>query len=236
MRVRLLRMAARLGERAARGEHATRAAPPEVGQESGDRIEPPVILAHRPAGRSAGARPCTGDAGRSAGLGFALLHEPPRVEHAEAAAHPPDDPEVVADEQHGRMELRLQGGDEIEHLSFDGDVEPVVGSSRINSAGSVASAMAITTRCCMPPESWCGYRPITEPTSAIWTRSSACSACSGASSALAPRTRNTSAICFPTRMEGFSAAPGFWYTIDTESERSWRRSHARERGRLDRRC
>ena len=32
----------------------------------------------------------------------------------------------------------------------------VVGSSRISSDGSEASAIAITTRCSMPPESWCG--------------------------------------------------------------------------------
>ena len=32
----------------------------------------------------------------------------------------------------------------------------VVGSSRMSSAGSVASAIAITTRCSIPPESWCG--------------------------------------------------------------------------------
>ena len=32
---------------------------------------------------------------------------------------------------------------------------PVVGSSRISSVGSLASAIAMTTRCCMPPESWC---------------------------------------------------------------------------------
>ena len=33
---------------------------------------------------------------------------------------------------------------------------PVVGSSRISSAGLVDSAMAMTTRCCMPPDSSCG--------------------------------------------------------------------------------
>ena len=33
---------------------------------------------------------------------------------------------------------------------------PVVGSSRISSLGSHANAMAMTTRCCMPPDSWCG--------------------------------------------------------------------------------
>jgi hypothetical protein len=32
----------------------------------------------------------------------------------------------------------------------------VVGSSAISSLGSHASAIAIITRCCWPPESWCG--------------------------------------------------------------------------------
>ena len=32
----------------------------------------------------------------------------------------------------------------------------VVGSSRISSDGSEAIAIAITTRCSIPPESWCG--------------------------------------------------------------------------------
>ena len=33
----------------------------------------------------------------------------------------------------------------------------VVGSSAISTFGSHASAIAIITRCRMPPESWCGY-------------------------------------------------------------------------------
>ena len=33
---------------------------------------------------------------------------------------------------------------------------PVVGSSRMRSVGFFARAIAMTTRCCMPPESWCG--------------------------------------------------------------------------------
>jgi hypothetical protein len=37
----------------------------------------------------------------------------------------------------------------IEHLRLDG-VEAGVGSSRISRAGSVASAIAMATRCCMP--------------------------------------------------------------------------------------
>ena len=32
----------------------------------------------------------------------------------------------------------------------------VVGSSSSSSAGFESSAMAITTRCCWPPEIWCG--------------------------------------------------------------------------------
>ena len=36
----------------------------------------------------------------------------------------------------------------------------VVGSSAISSLGSQASAIAIITRCRMPPENWCGYSSI----------------------------------------------------------------------------
>ena len=45
----------------------------------------------------------------------------------------------------------------------------VVGSSRMSSEGSAASAMAMTARCAIPPESWCGYRSITRPGSEICT-------------------------------------------------------------------
>ncbi len=33
----------------------------------------------------------------------------------------------------------------------------VVGSSAISTFGFIASAIAIITRCRMPPENWCGY-------------------------------------------------------------------------------
>ena len=36
----------------------------------------------------------------------------------------------------------------------------VVGSSAISSFGLQASAIAIITRCRMPPDSWCGYSPM----------------------------------------------------------------------------
>ena len=50
---------------------------------------------------------------------------------------------------------------------------PVVGSSSTSSLGSDANAMAMTTRCNMPPDSWCGKRSSTLPGSAILTRTSA---------------------------------------------------------------
>ena len=87
---------------------------------------------------------------------------------------------------------------------------PVVGSSRIRSVGSVANAMAMTTRCCMPPESWCGYLAITESGSAICTFRSMPIERSRASPRPMPRTVKTSAIWVPIRRDGFSAAPGFW--------------------------
>ncbi len=65
---------------------------------------------------------------------------------------------------------------------------------------------------------------MTERGSAICTFASALSARSDASSCLTPRTVNTSATCFPTRIAGLSAAPGFWYTIDTSFARSFRSS------------
>ena len=52
----------------------------------------------------------------------------------------------------------------------------VVGSSRISSDGEEASAIAITARCAIPPDSSCGYRRMTRPGSEIWTLRSMSSA------------------------------------------------------------
>ena len=48
----------------------------------------------------------------------------------------------------------------------------VVGSSAISSLGSHASAIAIITRCRIPPENWCGYSPTRSLARGIPTRSS----------------------------------------------------------------
>ena len=53
-----------------------------------------------------------------------------------------------------------------------------VGSSNIISFGFIASARAIATRCCWPPESWPGNL---SACSGMPTRSSSCRACSSAS-------------------------------------------------------
>ena len=54
------------------------------------------------------------------------------------------------------LELGAQPGDQIQHLALDGGVEAGGGLVEDQQRGSLASAIAITTRCCMPPESWCG--------------------------------------------------------------------------------
>ncbi len=102
----------------------------------------------------------------------------------------------------------------------------VVGSSRISSEGSAARAIATTTRCAIPPEIWCGYSPITRPGSEIWTVRSMASALSCAADRSSPATSYTSATWRPTRIDGFSALPGSWYTIDTVRARRARSASA----------
>ena len=94
------------------------------GQVARDRVQSAVILAH------AAAR----DAAQQADgvrmprivqdlLGRAFLDHLARVEHPDPRAHLADHAEVVADEQHGGMELGLESGDEVEHLGLDRGVE-----------------------------------------------------------------------------------------------------------------
>ena len=83
----------------------------------------------------------------------AFLDELARVEHADAVAHLRDHAEVVADEQHRGASSLPELRDQVEHLGLDGRVEPGRRLVEDEQLGSVASAIAITTRCCMPPES-----------------------------------------------------------------------------------
>ena len=87
----------------------------------------------------------------------------------------------------------------------------VVGSSMMSSDGSVISAMAITQRCSMPPESWCGYRFITASGSGIATLVSISVTRANAAPRSMPRCwRATSASCLPMTIDGFSALRGLW--------------------------
>ena len=52
----------------------------------------------------------------------------------------------------------------------------VVGSSAISTLGLQASAMAIMTRCRIPPENWCGKSPSRLAAAGIPTRSSSSAA------------------------------------------------------------
>ena len=76
----------------------------------------------------------------------------------------------------------------------------VVGSSAISSFGSQASAIAIITRCRIPPESWCGYCDTRSAGRGMPTRPSTSTARSSASAFDAPRcSRTDSAIWSPMR-------------------------------------
>ena len=101
----------------------------------------------------------------------------------------------------------------------------VVGSSAISSLGSQASAMAIITRCRMPPENWCGYSLIRSLARGMPTRSSTSAARSMACSRFTSRcSRTASAICLPTVIVGFSDVSGSWKIMPISLPRMCRRS------------
>ena len=99
----------------------------------------------------------------------------------------------------------------------------VVASSAMSSRGRQASAMAIMTRCRIPPDSWCGYSAQRRSGSGMCTSRSRSTACSLAWALVTARwARTASAICAPTRIVGFSDRAGSWNTIATFAPRCWR--------------
>ena len=125
---RLLAEATIVCQGAAIGEHAAFEPRAETRQEPRDRVEPAVVLPDAAAGYAAQQA----DRVRMArilqhGADGALLHQAAGVEDAHAVAHLRDHTEVVADEQHRRMELRLQRRDEIEDISLDRGIESCSG-------------------------------------------------------------------------------------------------------------
>ncbi|EDT38062.1 conserved hypothetical protein [Burkholderia ambifaria MEX-5] len=96
----------------------------------------------------------------------------------------------------------------------------VVGSSAIKSAGRHDSAIAIITRCRIPPDNWCGYRANTRRASGMRTRSSSRNASARASVALFDWcSAIASLIWSPTVNTGFSDVIGSWKIIAMSAPR-----------------
>ena len=99
----------------------------------------------------------------------------------------------------------------------------VVGSSAMSSSGSEASAIAIITRCRMPPENSCGYwssraRGVCTPTSA--SSSTARSTASGFVASVWSRIASTS--WYPIVFTGFSDPSASWKIIAMRPPRTVR--------------
>src|SRR5579872_1957532 len=96
----------------------------------------------------------------------------------------------------------------------------VVGSSAMSSEGSQASAIAIMTRCRMPPESSCGNWCSRRAASVTCACSSSSSARPRAQRQESWRCRTSgSAICSPTRKWGVSEVIGSWKIIPMRAPR-----------------
>ena len=122
---RLLGTAAIIGQRATVSEHAAGELGAEAGEKAGDRVQSAMVLADATA-RDAAKQP---DGVRVARiledrLDGSLLDEAARVEDADPGTHLRDHAEVVADEEHGRVEFSLEPCYEIEHLGLYRRVEP----------------------------------------------------------------------------------------------------------------
>ena len=99
----------------------------------------------------------------------------------------------------------------------------VVGSSAISKSGSQARAMAIMTRCFMPPDIWNGYSLMRRRASGMRTASSSSSTRASTAAPVSAVWRVTaSAICAPTVITGFSDSPGSWKIIATRRPRTSR--------------
>ena len=103
----------------------------------------------------------------------------------------------------------------------------VVGSSAIRMSGSLASAIAIITRCRCPPESWCGKEASRVSGSEILTSRSSSKALARASARPRPRwTNSTSVICRSTECSGFRDVIGSWKIMPMRRPRMVRRNRS----------
>ena len=116
-----------------------------------------------PACRRRGTAPEQRPACRGGAAGRTARRPGPLDDAAGVHDHDPvgdvgDHAEVVGDEQDRGAEPVAQVAQHVEDAGLHGDVERggrLVGDE--HAAGWQATAIAIITRCRMPPESWCGY-------------------------------------------------------------------------------
>ena len=90
------------------------------------------------------------------GLDGAFFDKAPGIEHADAVAHLRDHAEVVADEEHGRVQLRLEVRDEVEYLGLDGCIEAGRGLVQDQQRRVLRERHRDHDALLHPPESWCG--------------------------------------------------------------------------------
>ena len=101
----------------------------------------------------------------------------------------------------------------------------VVGSSAMSSRGRQASAIAISARCRMPPDSWCGYSLSRRLGSGMPTESSRSRASLMAADRFIPRCRSSTSVTWmPMGTTGFSDDSGSWKIIARSRPRRSRMS------------
>ena len=94
---------------------------------------------------------------RKNGADIRLFDDDARIHDADSPGHPSDNPEIMSDQEKRRARLRLETIHQPRIWAWIVTSRAVVGSSASMSFGRHANAMAIITRCRIPPESWCGY-------------------------------------------------------------------------------
>jgi hypothetical protein len=79
------------------------------------------------------------------------LHDAPGIHDGDAVGELRHDAEVVRDQEQRHADGASQLREQAENLRLHGDVERGGDLVRDDEVGSRTSAMAITTRCCIPP-------------------------------------------------------------------------------------
>ena len=84
------------------------------------------------------------------------LHQVAGIHHRHPVGDLRNHGQVVRNKQHGQAKLGPQFSQQFKNLRLNGDIERGRGLVGDQQLGRLTIAMAIITRCRMPPESWCG--------------------------------------------------------------------------------